>query len=263
MYSLRYLFLAIGIVSVLGAAVSGHIRTTAEKDSKKAKTSLLLTVILALISAAGFLLFHCAVKDTAVQREDAPVVSAEESQPAETAAPAPEAQPEETAAPAEVSEHSESGFDLDALASFAVTSENLHDGIWDSVITNTENGQNHSPQLSWEAVPDAGCYAVFMADSTANQWLHWKSGGITETSLPEGWAPETEYIGPYPPGGTHTYDIYVFAMKKPLSRLKGAFNSSNPVFLQKTLPSLDITDDGESGNVIACGRISGTYTCGD
>ena len=263
MYPLRYVFLAVGVAAVFGAAVAGHLRATSERDSQKAKTTLLLTIILALLSAAGFLLFHFSLKDTAVQTDDAPVIADSAPQPAETDAPAVESQPSETqSAETAVPESSASEFALDGLASFPVTSENLHDGVWDSVITNTENGQNRSPQLAWDPVPGAECYAVYMVDTTVENWLHWKSGGITETSLPEGWAPADEYIGPYPPGGTHTYDIYVFALKKPLEQLKGAFNSSNPVFLQKTLPSLDIADDDESGNVLACGRISGTYTKG-
>ena len=218
------------------------------------------TDLISVLAAAAMLaaLTGCGAQPQSAADPLSPV-STDSAAPAETESAA-ESQSAEAAAP---ETDAEAEFDPDTLASFAVTSDNLHDGVWDSVITNTENGQNRSPQLAWDPVPDAGCYAVYMVDTTVDYWLHWKSGGITETTLPLGWAPETEYIGPYPPGGTHTYEIFVFALKKPLGRIKGAFNSSNPVFRQKTLPSLDITDDGESGNILACGHISGTYTKGE
>ena len=229
--------------------------------NKKGMISVLAAAaMLASLTGCGMQPQSSAAPAETESSADAAVIEDSALQPAETDAPDAESQPDdETAAP----ENDAAEFDPDALEAFPVTSENLHDGVWDSVITNTENGQNRSPQLAWDPVPGAECYAVYMVDTTVENWLHWKSGGITETSLPLGWAPETEYIGPYPPSGTHTYEIFVFALKKPLSRIRGAFNGNNPVFRQKTLPSLDITDDGESGNVLACGHISGTYTKGE
>lgn len=153
-------------------------------------------------------------------------------------------------------------FDDLNVGTFQVTSEDLQDGVWNSVITNTENGSNVSPQLSWDAVPEAACYVIYMTDITAGNWIHWKSNSITTTTLEQGWAPEKEYIGPYPPGGTHTYDIYVVAIKEPVESAIGAFNSDNPRFKQCML-KLDETADGKTGNIISYGHISGTYTKGE
>lgn len=145
---------------------------------------------------------------------------------------------------------------------FEVTSEDLHNGVWDSIITNTENGSNVSPQLNWEPVPEATNYVIYMVDTTVEDWIHWKSNNVTETNLPQGWAPEGEYIGPYPPGGTHTYEIYVFALKEPVERAKGAYNNGNMKFVKNCL-DLDAVTEGASGNILAYGHIVGTYTKGD
>lgn len=148
------------------------------------------------------------------------------------------------------------------IATFALSSEDLHDGVWDSVISNTENGLNVSPQLSWEPVPEATSYVIYMVDTTVQDWIHWKSNNVTETTLAQGWALQEEYVGPYPPGGTHEYEIYVFALKEPVERAKGAFNSSNLRFKENAM-ALDSVTEGASGNIISYGRITGTYTKGE
>lgn len=151
--------------------------------------------------------------------------------------------------------------DISKLTPFELSSDDLHDGVWDSDITNTKNGTNRSPQLSWDAVDGASCYAVYMVDTGTtgvSSWMHWKS--LTEeTSLPAGWAPKEEYVGPYPPEGTHVYEILVFAMKQPPEKLKGAFDNSN----EKLLEAFKVMDGEEGGNIIACGHIKGTYTHGE
>ena len=152
--------------------------------------------------------------------------------------------------------------DLDSLPAFAVTSENLHDGVWDSIITNTQNGENRSPQLAWEPVSGAAGYVVMMADTTADNWLHWKSNGVTETALPEGWASSAEYVGPYPPNGTHSYEIFVFAVKEIPAELAGRFDDANSD-ASPVLESVNRSADGTAGNILALGRLAGTYTHGD
>lgn len=147
--------------------------------------------------------------------------------------------------------------DLSRFSTFELSSGDLHDGVWDTVITKTENGENRSPQLSWESVDGAGCYVIYMADTTAGNWLHWKSVTESETELPSGWAPEKEYIGPYPPSGTHDYEIFVLALKEQPERIKGAFDSANPKFFE----FLDSLDGG--GNIISYGHLTGTYTKGE
>ena len=149
-------------------------------------------------------------------------------------------------------------FDGINISSFSVTSENLHGGVWDTAITNTSNGNNLSPQLSWEPIKDAGCYVIYMIDTSAGNWIHWMSNNVSGTELPEGWASADEYIGPYPPSGTHDYEIYIIALKNPVEGLKGKFDDSNPDIREDIL-SLD-TLDGTEGNIVAYGHISGTYT---
>lgn len=152
-------------------------------------------------------------------------------------------------------------FSLENIESFELTSTSINDGVWDSKITNTENGSNVSPQLSWEPVEGANCYIIYMIDTSATNWMHWKSGPVTETNLDEGWADEESYIGPYPPDGTHTYDIYVFAVKEAPETIEGSFDKGNPLW-SKFIANLANVDDN-SGNIIAYGYISGTYTTGD
>ena len=149
---------------------------------------------------------------------------------------------------------------IDEYQSFEVTSTNLHKGVWDDTISNTDKGSNKSPQLEWNAVDGAGLYVIIMDDPDAMDWMHWKSDHVTETSLDEGWAPSSDYVGPYPPSGsTHTYVIYVVALKAPVERVKGALNGQNLKF-EKNFQALDTDADGNSGNIIAVGRISGTFS---
>ncbi|WP_051530421.1 YbhB/YbcL family Raf kinase inhibitor-like protein [Ruminococcus flavefaciens] len=149
--------------------------------------------------------------------------------------------------------------DLSKLSTFELSSEDLHDGIWDTVITKTEKGENRSPQLSWKPVDGASCYAVFMIDTSAGNWLHWKSVTDSETVLPAGWAPQSEYVGPYPPSGTHDYEIYVLALKEKPERIKGSFDNSNP----KMLEYAKEIDGEKEDNIISYGHLMGTYTHGD
>ncbi len=142
---------------------------------------------------------------------------------------------------------------------FDVTSENLHDGVWDDVIS-YDKGSNHSPELSWDPVDGASLYLVYMTDVDAGNWVHWMSNNVTDTKLPEGWAPETDYKGPYPPkGSTHTYEIYVVALKNPIERMKGSLDGQNPKF-EENFKSVDTDADGNSGNMIAVGKLSGTFS---
>ena len=149
---------------------------------------------------------------------------------------------------------------LDGFNTFEVTSDSLTDGVWDDITSNTHIGENLSPQLSWEPVEGASEYAVYMFDTNTNGYLHWKSGGITVTSLPEGWAPPLEYNGPHIGHGyTHNFDIYVIALKAPVSKLKGTVNGQNKK-LGEFIKELDTDKDGNTGNIISYGKISGRFT---
>ena len=147
-----------------------------------------------------------------------------------------------------------------AYAAFAVTSESLKDGFWDEITANTVAGQNLSPDLSWEPVEGASCYAIYMVDINTHYFLHWVQGDITETSLAQGFAGSKYYIGMYPPpGDTHVYNIYVLALKNPVDRVKGSVNGISPKF-PDFIKALDTDKDGNTGNIISVGKISGKFT---
>lgn len=149
---------------------------------------------------------------------------------------------------------------LAGYETFEVTSNDLTDGAWANCISANDDGENVSPDLSWEPVEGAECYVVYMVDVNAWNWLHWKSDMLTETELPEGYASSMEFVGPYPPNGsTHTYDVYVVALRAPVERVKGSMDSQNPNF-EQFINDLDEDIDGNTGNIIAYGRLSGTYT---
>ena len=134
------------------------------------------------------------------------------------------------------------------LERFEVTSESLTDGVWNEEISSTDKGSNKSPQLAWDPVEGAGSYAVYMIDYDANNYLHWSSAGITDTELPAGWASESEYTGPFPPGGEqHEYAVYVIALKELPEKLPGVFSPDN----EKVYTKLDTTSSGSSGNIIS------------
>ena len=149
---------------------------------------------------------------------------------------------------------------FDGLPTFEVTSADLKDCVWDSKISNTSYGENISPELSWEPVEGATQYAVFMIDSN---WLH-MDVFTTETSLAEGAIGRgdrgAQFVGPYPPNGTtHTYSVFVFALKDEPEKVPFAFdNGGNSIF--KIFDGLDTDVNGASGNVLAYGRVDGNFT---
>ena len=144
-----------------------------------------------------------------------------------------------------------------------VTSDDLHDGIWDDSISNTDAGENASPELSWDSVEGAGEYVIYMIDEyDTDYWLHWRAYGIKENSHAHGeeFAEDVfnEYIGPYPPEGVHEYVVYVFALKGHASSYPGNFDAES-VNVEAVREGLDHAADGSDGNILAEGCISGTY----
>ena len=149
---------------------------------------------------------------------------------------------------------------LEDRDTFELTSEDLDNGVWPDIISYTHIGENRSPQLSWQPVDGANVYVIYMVDSNTNGFLHWKSNNVTETVLPQGWASAVDYTGPHIGHGyTHTFDIYVMALKTPEDRLKGAVNAVNKE-LGSFIEEIDTDADGNKGNILAYGRISGTFT---
>lgn len=149
---------------------------------------------------------------------------------------------------------------FDGIPTFEVTSSNLNDCVWDSKISNTSYGENISPELTWSPVDGATNYVVIMIDSN---WLH-MDVFTTETSLAEGAVGRgdrgAQYVGPYPPNGTtHTYSVFVFALKDEMGKVPFAFdNGGNSIF--KIFDALDIDANGNEGNVLAYGRLDGNFT---
>ena len=213
---------------------------------------------LAFLLILGMVLTACA--DTSSAEAGGPLETEAESIMVESQSTETETELETEAATTETGTMNEDIFKDSGLNTFAMSSEDLKDGVWDAVISNTKEGMNVSPQLAWEEVSEATSYVIYMVDTSAGEWIHWKSNNVTETNIPQGWAPDSEYIGPYPPSGaTHDYDIYVIALKQPVERAKGALKTSNPRFLENVM-ALDETEDGTGGNILGYGRITGTYT---
>ena len=182
------------------------------------------------------------------------------SGPAVSTSAALETQDDLSSDPDEAPRENAIGRYLEGRDVFEVTSEDLTDGVWPDIISYTHIGENKSPQLSWSPVEGAGVYVIYMVDSNTNGFLHWKSNGITDTELPQGWASAVEYTGPHIGHGyTHTFDIYVMALKSPVDRLKGAVNAVNAE-LGSFIEEVDTDSDGNKGNIIAYGKISGEVT---
>jgi len=146
-----------------------------------------------------------------------------------------------------------------------VTSESLtSDGKWLTVINSTMGkpaGSNLSPQLSWDKVDGASCYAIYMIDISARNWLHWLAKNVTETGLPLGAELEdSQYEGPYPPSGTHEYEVIVYALKEAPAEYPGSFDNSNASIdaIEKAIDTIN----GVSGNIIGKGSIIGIVTVG-
>lgn len=141
-------------------------------------------------------------------------------------------------------------------------STDLVDGVWNSEITNTANGNNASPDLHWQYVDGASEYTVVMIDPDGSSWLHWYQSGIIGAGLEPGQADSSEYIGPYPPSGTHHYNVYVYALKKHPDKEPDIAFDQGGNDIDAIAKTLD-TADGTSGNIITSDIITGTYTAGE
>ncbi len=119
-----------------------------------------------------------------------------------------------------------------------------------------DEARNLSPQLSWDAVDGAACYAVYMFDESANSWIHWKVTDLSKTSLDEGEITRG-YKGPYPPAGEyHTYSIFVYALRNTPDEYDKSFDVGGK--RTDVEEKLDTYED-KFGNVITSGYISGKY----
>ena len=155
---------------------------------------------------------------------------------------------------------------ISEIVTIDVSSESLtEEGKWITTINSTNAkpaGSNLSPQLSWSEVDGAKLYAIYMIDTSAGNWLHWKAHNIQVTNLELGVKIEdSDYVGPYPPSGIHEYEIIVYALKAAPDNYAGSFNSSNPNY-QTVEEKLDTTGD-KQGNIIGKGSVIGTVSVGE
>lgn len=153
-----------------------------------------------------------------------------------------------------------SSIPFSSLPEFEVSSSCLNNGIWDTKITNTDSGDNISPDITWEPVDGASQYVVIMLDGS---WLH-MDVFTTETSLAEGayttGSKGEQYVGPYPPkGNPHTYTVFVFALAGEPENITLLFDSSGNM-ISNIYTDLDTDASGNTGNVIAYGRLDGNFT---
>ena len=158
--------------------------------------------------------------------------------------------------------------DFRSGATLNVTSESLEGERWSDRITDTDTGQNLSPQLSFDKVEGASYYVIYMVDETAGNWVHWYAE-VTDTELEEGANPG-QYVGPYPPKGSgdHYYMIYVYAMAdKPDMRYEGEFPEFDKEWFRADVlwsGFLNVKDRSNDpvlyGNVLEYGYVYGTYS---
>ena len=173
--------------------------------------------------------------------------------------------------------------DISTLPTFNVTSDDLHEGVWDDKI-GAKHG-NLSPELSWDKVSSAEKYAIVMIDHDGNNWLHWfsivdsnkdgdtdindesvndnkSSDETTDTIIiPSGAFNNIDngYVGPYPPSGTHNYTVYVFALIGDTYSLNIQLDKGG-TDLQSIVEQLDSGLYTDYHNIIAVGTLEGSYS---
>jgi len=132
----------------------------------------------------------------------------------------------------------------------------------------TCDGENVSPPIAWEGVPEGTESLVLIADdpdAPMGIWVHWVVFNIpeTETGLAENVPArisldnganqgmssfkQTGYGGPCPPSGTHRYFFKVSAVDTRIDMLEPRYATK-----EKVLDALD-------GHVLAYGELIGTY----
>lgn len=122
----------------------------------------------------------------------------------------------------------------------AVSSAGIVDGVIDPAYgMHGETNERGVPVLSLPIEIKGGpgetvCYALYMDDPDASNWVHWMAANIAESSIPEDFSRHagdavqgrndfgtTGYGGPTPPDGDHTYQIIIYALDAPLDLQDG------------------------------------------
>lgn len=126
----------------------------------------------------------------------------------------------------------------------------------------TCQGEDVSPELSWEHAPDGtAAFALICDDPDARGWIHWVVFNLTGSAsgaLPEAISESPDappqgrndfgrigYGGPCPPSGRHRYVFALFALSAPLE-LAGT-------------PSADQVRDAMAGRILDEAVMTGTY----
>jgi Raf kinase inhibitor-like YbhB/YbcL family protein len=125
----------------------------------------------------------------------------------------------------------------------------------------TCDGEEVSPPLSWDGVPDkAGALALVVDDPDApgGTYVHWvvldvdaDADGVEVGEMPSGGVParnsagRSGYTGPCPPGGRHRYRFTVYALDAPTGLRAGAD-------LRRALAAV-------RAHAVARGTLTGTY----
>jgi phosphatidylethanolamine-binding protein (PEBP) family uncharacterized protein len=145
---------------------------------------------------------------------------------------------------------------MDSLPVFEVTTQSIEGGEWRQPSGLKEG--NESPELTWAPYDGATKYAVIMIDTSTSNWLCWYTI-VDKTHLDEGeYTDPSVYAGPYP-AETHTYELFVVALRTDPQDLSFVIDASGGDIHSK-LDFLNKASDGSFGNVLAYGTIKAPYT---
>ena len=100
-----------------------------------------------------------------------------------------------------------------------------------------------------------------MIDVSASNWVHWIARNVTVTDLAQGAALDgSDHVGPYPPSGTHTYEIHIYALAVEPVDYPGTVNGTLSS-IEEVESALDSVGGG-TGNILASAVLSGTVEAG-
>lgn len=147
---------------------------------------------------------------------------------------------------------------LDELSVFDVKSSDIEGDKWAQKIGSQK--ENLSPQLSWDPVEGASCYAVLMIDHVGWNWIHWYA--ITDkTSLETGEysSKEQGYVGPLPED-CHEFTVYVVALRsKPEKGFWAVDTTQYSENADSMFTRLNTGKDGKPSNVLSYGVLKALF----
>jgi|GEM_PF-3399977 len=92
--------------------------------------------------------------------------------------------------------------------------------------SNTSAGENICPKINWSS-GEVESWAVYMVDLSADNWLHLVDWNLDTNTYEEGALPVNgQYVGPYPPSGTHCYAVFVFGLSKTYDSVPGQIGTA-------------------------------------